>query len=71
MDAYFINIISSSSAPVLIGIIGLLIYVLGKGADLLMDEAVVMSTRLGISNERKNYVLDIGYDIGCVGLFFL
>ena len=49
MDAYFLNIISSSSAPVLICIIGLLIYILGKGADLLVDEAVVMSTRLGIS----------------------
>ncbi|THB74976.1 MAG: sodium:calcium antiporter [Desulfobacteraceae bacterium] len=49
MDAMFNTAISASSLPVLLLIIGILIYILGKGADLLVDEAVVLSTRMGIS----------------------
>lgn len=49
MDAMFNHFISSASVPVLLCVIGVLIYLLGKGADMLVDEAVVMSTRLGIS----------------------
>lgn len=49
MDALFLNFISTSAVPVLFLIIAGLIYTLGKGADLLVDEAVVLSTRMGIS----------------------
>ncbi len=49
MDILFEQFLTHSSIPVLIGIIAVLIYALGKGADLLVDEAVVMSSKLGIS----------------------
>lgn len=49
IDALFYQFISTTSVPVLLVIIASLIYLLEKGADLLVDEAVAMSTRLGIS----------------------
>ena len=49
MDHHYIQFISHTSIPVLLCLIAGLIYVLGKGADILVDEAVVMSSRLGIS----------------------
>jgi cation:H+ antiporter len=48
MDALFLNFLSLSAVPVLLAVIAALIWVLVKGADLLVDEAVVLSTRLGI-----------------------
>lgn len=49
MDAVFLNYVANVSLPILFVIIAALIYVLGKGADMLVDEAVALSTRLGIS----------------------
>lgn len=49
MDNLFLQFISGSSAPVLILIIGVLIYGLGKGADTLVEEAVILSSKIGIS----------------------
>ena len=49
MDALFLNYVATASLPILFGIIAALIYVLGKGADMLVDEAVALSARLGIS----------------------
>lgn len=49
MDALVLNYLTDSSGIVLFAVIAGLIYTLGKGADLLVDEAVVLSTKLGIS----------------------
>ncbi|MFH2093312.1 MAG: sodium:calcium antiporter, partial [Pseudomonadota bacterium] len=49
MDTLFLHLISTSSTFVIFAGIAVLIFVLGKGADILVDEAVALSTRLGIS----------------------
>ena len=49
MDTLYLQFISTTSSPVLFLVLAVLIYTLGKGADLLVDEAVVMSGKLGIS----------------------
>ncbi len=49
MDALFLQFLSVSSTPVILLSIAGLIFVLGKGADVLVDEAVTLSRRLGIS----------------------
>ena len=49
MDSLFLNFVASTSLPILFVLIAVLIYILGKGADMLVDEAVALSTRLGIS----------------------
>jgi cation:H+ antiporter len=49
MDAIFLNYITDASLLILFVIISVLIYILGKGADIMVDEAVKLSSRLGIS----------------------
>lgn len=49
MDALFLNIVTTGSIPVVLLVIAGLIYALVRGADLLVDEAVVLSSRMGIS----------------------
>jgi cation:H+ antiporter len=48
MEDWLNQIISSQSLPVLFVIIGVFIFTLGKGADLLVDESVVISVRWGM-----------------------
>ena len=49
METYFHQVLTTSPLPVLFIIIGVLIFILGKGADMLVDEAVALSTKWGIS----------------------
>ena len=48
MDLLFLDYLSSASISMLLLIVAVLIYILGKGADILVDEAVTLSTRLRI-----------------------
>ncbi|ACN17188.1 K(+)-dependent Na(+)/Ca(++) antiporter protein [Desulforapulum autotrophicum HRM2] len=48
MDAFFMGYLSSAGVPVLFMTIAALIYFLGKGADLLVNEAITLSARLKI-----------------------
>lgn len=49
MGASFISYMTSCSGPVLFMAIMLLIWILSKGADILVDEAAALSARFGIS----------------------
>ncbi len=48
MEDWLHQLISSHSLPVLLLIIGIFIFTLGKGADLLVDESIVISLRWGM-----------------------
>lgn len=49
MDAYIEGYVSGLSLPFLFVIIAITLYTLSKGADLLVDEAVVLSEEMGVS----------------------
>ncbi|MCY3553319.1 MAG: sodium:calcium antiporter [Candidatus Poribacteria bacterium] len=48
MEEWITNLISGLASPLIFLIIAVMLYTLGKGADWLVDEAVILSTRWGL-----------------------